>query len=189
MLQPIDHIRRARASGADAARVKAHHRSSRRLLAGACQCWLVIALFATPSCEPKRHIPKSTSVASAQPAHPSRDPKFVSLVRLLASPETFDGVLVGAQGFVSFDFEGTALYLSETDYLNGLMENALWLAVDDEHRAAMNDHQYCLAVGRFDAAHRGHMGVFTGTLIVEDIRGCREPIKSEHEKLLEHIPH
>jgi hypothetical protein len=128
-------------------------------------------------------------VASAQPAPPSRGPKFVSLVRLLASPETFDGGLVGVQGFVSFDFEGTAIYLSETDYLNDLMENALWLALDDEHRDAMNDHQYCLVVGTLDPAHRGHMGLFARTLIVQDIRGCREPIKSQHEKLLEHIPH
>jgi len=101
----------------------------------------------------------------------------------MASPEAFDGVLVGVQGFVSFDFEGTALYLSETDYLNDLTLNALWLAADNEHLDPTNDHQYCLVLGKLDAGHHGHMGVFSGMLIVEDIRGCREPIKSEHEKL------
>ena len=93
------------------------------------------------------------------------------------SPALLDGKLVGVRGFVAYDFEGSAVYLSQSDYLNGVPSNGLWLHFARENdKVATDDHQYCMVVGTFDASTRGHMGVFSGTISVESVRGCREPV-------------
>ncbi len=107
------------------------------------------------------------------------------MVQLLAAPQSFNGVKVGIRGFVSFDFEGTEVCLSQSDYLNDISNNALWLSFTrDDDKLPTNDHQYCSVVGTFDATTHGHLGIFSGTLNVERIYGCEEPVASLHEKLL-----
>jgi hypothetical protein len=139
---------------------------------------VVVASLALVCCksEPRHEVTGAPS-ASPEPTYKRPTPEFVPLVRLLSSPTAVEGTLVGVQGFVAYDFEGTAVYLSQDDYLNGLSDNALWLRfARDDDKVATDDHQYCLVVGTFHSSPRGHMGVFSGTILVEAIRGCREPV-------------
>jgi hypothetical protein len=139
---------------------------------------VAVAALALVCCKSEpRHQVTGTSSASAQPTAERPTPEFVPLVRLLSSPTSVEGTLVGVQGFVAYDFEGTAVYLSQDDYLNGLSDNALWLQfARDDDKVATDDHEYCLVVGTFHSSPHGHMGVFSGTILVEAVRGCREPV-------------
>ena len=57
------------------------------------------------------------------------EPKLVSIIQLLASPERFNNQRVVVKGFAHVEFEGTALYLHKEDFDHGLTNNALRLAV------------------------------------------------------------
>lgn len=65
-----------------------------------------------------------------------------ALDRIAAGLRAFEGSLVSVHGFVSYDFEGTAVYISETDYLNSISANALWLDFDRrDDQDEIDDHQ------------------------------------------------
>jgi hypothetical protein len=69
-------------------------------------------------------------------------------------------------GFLSLDFEGTALYLHEEDYRRFISKNAIWI---DWNAPDQSLHQqYVVIAGTFDANAFGHMGAFSGT--IKDIK-------------------
>jgi len=90
----------------------------------------------------------------------------VSLIKLIATPERYDGKRVRVIGYCWLEFEGDAIYLHEDDYLHGISENAVWLALSDEQRASRTTWRgrYVLASGVFRAQDRGHFGMFAGSL-------------------------
>jgi hypothetical protein len=56
----------------------------------------------------------------------------VSMVRLLAEPDKFDGKRVRTAGYIHFEFEGNAIYLHEEDLTHGLLKNALWISLAEK---------------------------------------------------------
>lgn len=88
----------------------------------------------------------------------------ISIIRLIASPEPFDGAAVRVIGFVSLDFEATGIFLSEQDYFHGITKNGLWLDVDAAKFSRDLNRRYALAEGIFDATHHGHLGLWSGCL-------------------------
>jgi hypothetical protein len=58
-----------------------------------------------------------------------------SLIALIARPELYDGKVVRVIGFVRFEFEGNALYLSRLDYENAVSRNGLWIDPPDGYRS------------------------------------------------------
>lgn len=110
-----------------------------------------------------------TAWAQQRPAPPDPDrPIPVSLVRLIATPEAFDGKLVRVMGFVHVEHEGTAVYLHRDDYEHSLAKNGLWLAASDVaapgSREAAVQNRYALIEGRFSAKETGHMGLWSGSI-------------------------
>lgn len=94
----------------------------------------------------------------------------VPLPRLIATPEKFDGARVRVIGFVTIEFEGTAIYPHKEDYDYAILGNDVWLSVPRERWAEwtkLSGH-YCIVEGTFSATNRGHMGTFSGAL--DDIR-------------------
>jgi hypothetical protein len=101
-------------------------------------------------------------------ASDTRVPKaeLVSLVRLIATPEKYDGKAVQVVGFLRLEFEGNALYIHEEDYKSGITKNAVWVdrnAMVNDRADALNMH-YVMLLGTFDAGHHGHMDLFSGSL-------------------------
>jgi len=94
------------------------------------------------------------------------EPRVVSLIQLIANPKDYHGQLVRVFGFVTLDFEGTAIYLHQDDYKYGLDKNGLWIDVTREigKRRADYDQKYVLVEGIFDGNERGHMGLFSGCI-------------------------
>ncbi len=92
-------------------------------------------------------------------------PDDVSLLRLIAMPQQFDGKFVRVIGFLRLEFEGTVLYLHEEDYKHGLFKNAVWVNYPFNTPAAKAiDKKYVIMEGIFDAKNHGHMGLSSGEL-------------------------
>lgn len=107
------------------------------------------------------------SAPGAQPPDPDR-PIDVSIVRLIATPEAFDGKRVRVHGFVRVEHEGTAVYLHREDFERSLTKNGLWLQANDVaapgSREAAVQNRYALIEGRFSAKETGHRGLWSGSI-------------------------
>ena len=97
---------------------------------------------------------------------PNADAESVSIIRLIAAPERYDGKLVRVVGYLNMAFEGDSIYFHEEDFRRSLVENALWVEPVDGMRKelAKLSRQYVLIEGVFDASDTGHMGLFSGTI-------------------------
>lgn len=95
-----------------------------------------------------------------------RTDSTVSLIRLIASPEKYDGKKVRVIGYLHLEFEGDALYLHKEDYNAAISKNGLWINIsrDSATRAMKYNNRYIIMEGVFDAKSYGHMGMFSGSL-------------------------
>lgn len=106
----------------------------------------------------------------------SQQPKNVSLLSILVSPEKFDKQFVRIEGFLHNKFEDSALYFSknDADYLIG--KNALWVSFKDDTLKLQPlkkegdaniknfDEKFVLIEGYVDSKDKGHMGLFQAGL-------------------------
>lgn len=109
----------------------------------------------------------------------------VPLVRLLVTPERYDGRRVRVEGYLTLHFEGTAVHLDRTAYEAGLSKNAIWLdrpqwlTHSDERRLTRN---YAEIAGVFRASEHGHLGDFSGALT--EVRGIgRSLTQQDYERM------
>jgi hypothetical protein len=96
----------------------------------------------------------------------AQEPTNVTLVRLIANPEKFDGKLIRVIGFLRLEFEGNVLYLHREDYENAILGDGIWVDVTpsmEKQRATLN-MKYVLLEGIFSAGDKGHMGMWSGTI-------------------------
>jgi hypothetical protein len=121
----------------------------------------------------------ATPQASHSPA------EQVSIIQLIADPGKYDGHRVDLQGFLSVEFEGTAVYLSRDDYEHLITKNAIWVAFDKKAlpQAQQLHEQYVFVTATFYAKHLGHMSLFSGELRdVERVNACLDRTKMSHPK-------
>jgi hypothetical protein len=92
----------------------------------------------------------------------------ISLIKLIANPEKYDGKLVQVRGYLNLEFEGNAIYLHKEDYSKSLTDNGFWVNFSKEisEKKNINDYskKYVIIVGTFDMKSLGHMGLFGGTI-------------------------
>lgn len=98
---------------------------------------------------------------------PDNGVQDVSMIQLIANPQSFDGKRVRIIGFLHLEFEGDEIYLHREDFQNVLPKNALWINVpkDMTHAQieAVNNH-YVICTGTFVATMHGHGGVNSGEI-------------------------
>lgn len=96
----------------------------------------------------------------------SQPPIDISIIRLIADPATYDGKYIRVIGFVSVEFERTAVYLSQIDHNNFISKNAVWLdiAKGDQRNYKNIDQKYAIVEGTFDAKYNGHLDGFSGSI-------------------------
>jgi len=88
----------------------------------------------------------------------------VTLLQLIASPQSFDGKRVLVFGYCRLEFEALAIYLNKEDYDYDL-GNSVWLDMPmDEITPEKQAIEYCLVDGTFNRANRGHFGMFQGAI-------------------------
>ena len=79
----------------------------------------------------------------------------ISMVRLIATPEVFDGKGVALFGYLSYEFEDQYLYLHKEDFENFSTVNAIGVATPTSEpliEAASAAHgKYVYIIGRFSA--------------------------------------
>ena len=117
---------------------------------------LLLLASITAACSEQRQ----PSLVPSQPLSAQGQPRNVSIIHLISTPERYDGQVVRVIGFYRAEFEGTAIYLHREDYDHGLSGNGLWLSKTDREC----DLKYVIVEGRFNARDRGHMGAFGGTI-------------------------
>ncbi len=92
----------------------------------------------------------------------------ISLLRLITTPEKYDGKQIQVIGYLNLEFEGNAIYLHKEDYSKGISNNGFWVNFSKEiaEKKNLNDYskKYVIIVGTFDMNSRGHMGMFGGTI-------------------------
>jgi len=93
-----------------------------------------------------------------------------SLIELIARPEQFDGKAVRVIGFVNFEFEGNGLYVSRNDWEHSIARNGVWIdppsGFDSDSAPSRKspNQEYVIVEGIFNAANRGHMGMWSGAI-------------------------
>ena len=120
----------------------------------------------------------AAGVVLAQPTVGS-DAIDVSLVNLIATPDKYDGKVVRVVGFLRYQFESQAIYLSEADAKRAVYRNSIWVSFSRavsleapyQRRTPKSlvdiDGEYVELEGIFDANGRGHMSLWMGSL--EDV--------------------
>ena len=93
-----------------------------------------------------------------------------SLEELIARPELYDGKRVRVIGFVNFEFEGNALYISKEDWQRSIARNGLWIdppqrfETDSGPSKIQPNQRYVLVEGTFNARNPGHLGMWSGAI-------------------------
>ncbi len=92
----------------------------------------------------------------------------VSLIRLIANPEKYDGKKLRVIGYLHLEFEGNGLFLHKEDYDIGISKNSIWVDVDIKHpeTSSLNkfSNHYVIIEGTFDGHDNGHMGSCSGSI-------------------------
>ncbi len=90
----------------------------------------------------------------------------VSIIRLIASPDTFDGKVVRIMGYLHLEFEGNGIYFHKEDYDRSLSKNGLWVDAPSEMFREMvkMNNRYVLIEGVFSTKDEGHMGGWSGAV-------------------------
>src|SRR5213080_578207 len=95
---------------------------------------------------------------------------FPSLIELIARPELYDGRRVRVIGFVNFEFEGDAIFLSSEDWKHSVVTNSLWVEAppgfqsDSGPARKQPNRRYVIIEGTFNARKRGHLGLGSGAI-------------------------
>ena len=102
------------------------------------------------------------------------NPERVSMVRLIANREQYDGKRIVTQGFFVYAYENMGLYLSREDAFNGLSHNGFVFdgslrssePNEDPRTVVYDSHlHYVTVAGTFHKLGRGHLDAyFAGTL-------------------------
>jgi hypothetical protein len=101
---------------------------------------------------------------------------------LAAKPELYSGRRIRVVGLCSMVFECHGLFTTfrGTSPSPGGTRQAIWIDVERSERTmALNGH-VVVAAGVFDATRRGHLGIWSGTLVVEAI----EPFLGEEAEVI-----
>ncbi|RYJ39676.1 hypothetical protein NU08_1345 [Flavobacterium anhuiense] len=92
----------------------------------------------------------------------------ISLIRLISTPEKYDGKQIQVIGYLNLEFEGDAIYLHKEDFSKGISDNGFWVNFSKQisQKKNLNEYnkKYVIIVGTFDMNSRGHMGMFGGTI-------------------------
>ena len=102
-----------------------------------------------------------------------RDIDTVSIVRVLDNPGIYHQKKLAIEGFSSFGFEMSGIFLDEASRRNLTFENAIWLIPAPSISNAQMDNvenyfnnKQLRVIGRFDSSSHGHLGFYKGTLEV-----------------------
>ena len=88
------------------------------------------------------------------------------MISILNEPRKFNAVRLRVRGICRIEFEGNALYLSHESLADGYGKQAIWLNLGWPVKPEVQklDRREVIVEGTYDAAAKGHMGMFAGSL-------------------------
>jgi len=89
---------------------------------------------------------------------------FISLIKLIQTPEIFNSKEIRVIGFAGIEFEHKAIYVSIEDYDNAITKNAIWIDIELNDKTKSLNKKYVLIEGVFDLTNLGHLKMFSGTI-------------------------
>lgn len=97
------------------------------------------------------------SVRPGDKVMPVNGIEYLSLIRLIANPEQFNGKAVSTIGFLQMGSETDLLFVGGQDSLNDIDDNAVWIKIDPSVRKAHEslDQEYVLITGHFSSKNAG----------------------------------
>jgi len=107
--------------------------------------------------------PSSVSAGAGAGEGTPESPLDISMIALISDPAAYDGLFVRVEGYLSLEFEGTAIYLHREDCENFLCRNGLWVEVPSGEWSEWTG-RYVLLEGWFDSDEKGHMGLWSGSI-------------------------
>lgn len=116
-------------------------------------------------------IAQNDKIASPKQIEESTKTIEVSIITLIANPEKYYGKKVTIIGYMSAEFEGTAIYLSREDFDNHIYKNSIFLLIGKGNEYQYYHKEYVTLDGIFINGG-GHMGLFSGML--KDISNIRK---------------
>jgi hypothetical protein len=122
-------------------------------------------------CKVTRRALIASALSLASPAFARAQENIdTSIIRLIVSPEKYQGQVVRLIGFLRLEFEGDAIYLHQDDYIHNITKNGLWVDRNDlvNNASKLINDRYVLIEGTFDAHLTGHFGMWSGGIV--DVR-------------------
>lgn len=108
------------------------------------------------------------SAGASPTSHAGEAPvERVSIIQLISSPDRFDGRIVNLVGVLRLEFEESAVYLGPDDARHKNRKNGIWVEMTEEQESMGRrlNGRYVVIEGRFDKGLRGHLGLWSGSLI------------------------
>jgi hypothetical protein len=89
--------------------------------------------------------------------------EHTSIINIVSNSEKYDGKSVIIGGYLSLEFEGSAIYLSKDDWSNLITKNGLWCQIDIGKYKDF-DNKYVFVEGIISASKHGHMGLWSAQI-------------------------
>jgi len=87
----------------------------------------------------------------------------VSIIQLISNPEKYHNKKIIITGYLSLEFEGTAVYLHKDDFTHLITKNGLWFN-GSMTKYKKYEKKYVSIEGVFNKNHKGHMNLWQGTI-------------------------
>lgn len=95
-------------------------------------------------------------------------PIEVSLISVITNPEKFHNRTIIISGYCTYEYEGTAIYLSKSDYENAFRKNAIFLYINksvlDINKIEEPYKGYFTIEGVFNKDLKGSYNFFSGSI-------------------------
>lgn len=108
---------------------------------------------------PSRDTPEAGMTVSSE--------NYISLISAIAMPDTYNMNKIGVVGFLNIEFEGTAVFVSENDYIYGISKNALAVQLPEisEKLRDQFSKKYVFIVGRLTTAYERRGPLYAAALV------------------------
>ena len=114
---------------------------------------------------------QNDTIPKPKKIEPKKQTEYVSIISLIANPEKYNGKRIGISGYMSAEFEGTAIYLSREDFDNRINKNSIFLLIGKGENYQIYHKEYVSLEGTFIIGG-GHMGLYSG--MIKDVEYVRK---------------
>ncbi len=96
-------------------------------------------------------------------------PIKVTLKKLSKNPEKYHGKVVSVRGFITMEYEGTAVFKNEKEYLNrqNKRNSKYWLMISTKDLYKLEkecSYKDATITGQFNSTFKGHFEMYNGSI-------------------------